>query len=154
MKNFKDVEALRAEFEEMTNNSEEYCADGSCETGEEVDLKDYPSYTEALYARIVAPHVSGIYLSRWDIKEIANVAGDSMAIHPRKRMFELLMKFAISQERMQTVLDSMENHMIDKVTIYKEIAENFPHSAPIFEEKIAKAEATMRMFPQIMKEYF
>ncbi len=154
MKNFKDVEELRAEFEAMTNSSDEYCADGSCSTDEEVDLKDYPSYTEALYARIVAPHVSGIYFSRWDIKEIANVAGDSMAIHPRKRMFELLMKFAVSQERMQTVLDSMENHMIDKVTIYKEIAENFPHSAPIFEEKIEKAEATMRMFPQIMKEYF
>ncbi len=154
MKNFKDVEELRAEFESMTNNSGEYCADGSCATNEEVDLKDYPSYTEALYSQIVAPHVSGIYFSRWDIKEIANVAGDSMAIHPRKRMFELLMKFAVSQERMQMVLDVMENHMLEKVAIYKEIAENFPHSAPIFEEKIEKAEATMRMFPQIMKEYF
>ena len=154
MKDFKDIEELRAEFEAMTNNSDEYCADGSCSTDEEVDLKDYPSYTEALYAKIVAPHVSGIYFSRWDIKEIADVAGDSMAIHPRKRMFELLMKFAVSQERMQLVLDSMENHMIGKVEIYKEIAESFPHSAPIFEEKIAKAEATMKMFPQIMKEYF
>ncbi len=154
MKDFKDVEELRAEFEAMTNSSDEYCADGSCSTGEEVDLKDYPSYTEALYARIVAPHVSGIYFSRWDIKEIANVAGDSMAIHPRKRMFELLMKFAVSQERMEAVLDAMENHMLEKIAIYREIADNFPHSAPIFEEKIAKAEATIKIFPQILKEYF
>jgi len=82
MKNFEDIESLRAEFEAMTNNAEAYCADGSCPTEEGADLKDYPSYTEALYARIMPPSVSGIYLSRWDIKEIANVAGDSMAIHP------------------------------------------------------------------------
>ncbi|CAA6801604.1 MAG: Unknown protein [uncultured Sulfurovum sp.] len=155
MKNFDDLQELRAEFDAMTNKAEEYCGDGSCPTDEEgVDLRDYPSYTEALYARIVAPHVSGIYLSRWDIKGIAGVAGDSMSIHPRKRMFELLMKFAVSQERMQLVLDALEEHMQDKVDIYKEIAENFPHSAPIFQEKIDKAESTMRIFPQIMKEYF
>ena len=154
MKDFNDLKELRAEFEAMTNSGEEYCADGSCSSDEEVDLKDYPSYTEALYSKIVAPHVSGIYFSRWDIKEIAEVAGDSMSIHPRKRMFELLMKFAVSQERMQLVLDSMENHMLEKVEIYKEIAETFPHSAPIFNAKIEKAEKTMKMFPQIMKEYF
>ena len=157
MKNFDNLEELRAEFEAMTNNREAYCADGGCMSGEEeegVDLNDYPSYTEALYAKIVAPSVSGIYLSRWDIKEIANVAGDSMAIHPRKRMFELLMKFAVSQERMQAVLDVMENHMLEKIEIYKEISESFPHSAPIFQEKIEKAEATIKLFPQIMKEYF
>jgi len=154
MKDFNDLKELRAEFEAMTNSGEEYCADGSCSSDEEVDLKDYPSYTEALYSKIVAPHVSGIYFSRWDIKEIAEVAGDSMSIHPRKRMFELLMKFAVSQERMQLVLDSMENHMLKKVAIYKEIAESFPHSAPIFQAKIDKAERTMKMFPQIMKEYF
>jgi len=154
MKDFNDLEDLRAEFEAMTNSGEEFCADGSCPTDEEVDLKDYPSYTEALYAKIVAPHVSGIYFSRWDIKDIAEVAGDSMSIHPRKRMFELLMKFAVSQERMQLVLDSMENHMLEKVEIYREIVESFPHSAPIFQAKIDKAEATMKIFPQIMKEYF
>jgi len=155
MKNFEDIEQLRAEFEAMSNKSDEYCADGSCPTDEEgVDLRDYPSYTEALYAKIVAPSVSGIYLSRWDIKDIAGVAGDSMSIHPRKRMFELLMKFAVSQEHMQGVLDAMEEHMEDKIGIYRELAETFPHSAPIFQEKIDKAEHTIKLFPQIIKEYF
>lgn len=155
MKNFEDIEQLRAEFEAMSNKSEEYCVDGSCPTDEEsVDLRDYPSYTEALYAKIVAPSVSGIYLSRWDIKEIANSAGDSMAIHPRKRMFEMLMKFAVSQEHMQGVLDAMETHMEEKIAIYREMAESFPHSAPIFQEKIDKAESTIKLFPQIIKEYF
>ena len=151
--NMRDIDDLRAEFEAM-KDGDEFCADGSCSSDEEADLRDYPSYTEALYAKLVAPHVSGIYLSRWDIKEIAEVAGDSMSIHPRKRMFELLMKFAVSQERMQLVLDSLENHMLGKMEIYTELAESFPHSAEIFNEKIAKAEKTIKLFPQIMNEYF
>jgi hypothetical protein len=151
--NMRDIDDLRAEFEAM-KDGDEFCADGSCSSDEEADLRDYPSYTEALYAKLVAPHVSGIYLSRWDIKEIAEVAGDSMSIHPRKRMFELLMKFAVSQERMQLVLDSLENHMLGKMEIYAELAETFPSSAEIFNDKIAKAEKTIKLFPQIMKEYF
>jgi hypothetical protein len=149
----KDIADLRAEIEAFKNNSE-FCNDGSCDSEEEADLRDYPSYTEALYAKLVAPHVSGIYLSRWDIKDIADDAGDSMSIHPRKRMFELLMKFAVSQERMQLVLDSLEEHMRNKMDIYQELADTFPHSAPIFEAKIVKAEKTIKIFPQIMKEYF
>ena len=148
-----DLDELRADFEAL-KNSEFACNDGSCSTDEEIDLKDYPSYTEALYAKIMPPSISGIYLSRWDIKEIAQVAGDSMSIHPRKRMFELLMKYAVSQERMQLVLDGLEEHMRGKMDIYQEFADSFPHSAPIFEAKIEKAEKTIKLFPQIMKEYF
>ncbi|SFV67411.1 hypothetical protein MNB_SV-12-529 [hydrothermal vent metagenome] len=149
----RDIDELRAEFEAL-KKGEEFCSDGSCESDEEIDLKDYPSYTEALYAQIIAPSVSGVYLSRWDIKEIADVAGDSMAIHPRKRMFELLMKYAVSQERMQLVLDAMEENMQKKIDIYEELQETFPHSKVIFEKKIAKAERTIRSFPHIMSEYF
>ncbi len=149
----RDIDDLRAEFEAF-KKGDEFCNDGSCASDEEVDLKDYPSYTEALYAQIVAPNASGIYISRWDIKEIAEVAGDSMAIHPRKRMFELLMKYAVSQERMQSVLDALEENMQRKIDIYTELAESFPSSKNIFDEKIAKAEKTIRSFPHIMKEYF
>jgi len=150
--NMSDIEELRAEFEAMKDD--DLCVDGSCASDDEADLRDYPSYTEALYAKLIAPHVSGIYLSRWDIKNIADAAGDSMSIHPRKRMFELLMKFAVSQERMQLVLDALENHMLGKMEIYAELAETFPSSAEIFNDKIAKAEKTIKLFPQIMKEYF
>jgi len=149
----RDMQDLKSEFESL-KNSEDFCVDNSCSTDEEVDLKDYPSYTEALYAKIIAPSVSGIYLSRWDIKDIADKAGDSMSIHPRKRMFELLMKFAVSQERMQAVLDAMSEHMQEKIDIYKELQEQFPSSYDIFEDKIVKAQNTIKLFPTIIKEYF
>ncbi|MEA1954794.1 MAG: hypothetical protein U9O24_10435 [Campylobacterota bacterium] len=149
---------LRKEFENISaqnfNGNPAFCPDGQCDSDEEVDLKDYPTYTEALYAKLIAPNVSGIYISRWDIKEIALAAGDSMAIHPRKRMFELLMKFATSKENMQAVLDALENHMEVKITIYEELMINFPHSTELFQPKIDKARKTMKLFPQIIEEYF
>ncbi len=148
-----DMDELRKEFESF-NKNDETCVDGSCASDEEVDLKDYPSYTEALYAKLVSPAVSGIYVSRWDIKDIALEAGDSMAIHPRKRMFELLMKYATSRENMQAVLDALENHMKEKIGIYQELMADFPASEEIFQPKIVKARKTMKLFPQIIEEYF
>jgi len=154
----RDMDELRKEFENMSaqnfNAKADFCLDGECATDESVDLRDYPSYTEALYAKLVAPYVSGIYISRWDIKNIALTAGDSMAIHPRKRMFELLMKFATSKESMQSVLDALEEHMEDKIGIYAECMTRFPSSTEIFQPKIDKARKTMKLFPQIIKEYF
>ena len=146
----RNIEDLKKEFENFQIN-EEACVDGSCELE---DLRDYPSYTDALYAKLVAPHVSGIYVSRWDIKEIAEAAGESMAIHPRKRMFELLMKYASNRKNMKRVLDALENHFEEKIAVYEELMENFPASREIFEPKIEKARKTMRLFPQILDEYF
>ena len=152
------MDNLREEFENISqqnfNGKSAFNPDGQCAADEEVDLKDYPSYTEALYAKLVAPHVSGIYISRWDIKDIALVAGDSMAIHPRKRMFELLMKFATSKENMQSVLDALQAHMEDKIAIYDEFIANYPSSVEVFAPKIEKAQKTMKLFPQIIEEYF
>jgi len=149
---------LRKDFDNFTeqnfNGSPAFGPDGQCASDEEVDLQDYPSYTEALYAKLIAPHVSGIYISRWDIKDIALAAGDSMAIHPRKRMFELLMKYTTSRENMEKVLDALEAHMEDKIKIYTELLTDFPASKEIFQPKIDKARKTMRIFPQILDEYF
>ena len=149
----REMDDLRKEFENF-NINEDACIDGSCESDEEADLKDYPSYTEVLYAKLVAPYVSGIYISRWDIKDIALAAGDSMAIHPRKRMFELLMKYASNKENMESVLDALKAHMEDKIKIYQELMSKFPASTEIFQPKIDKAEKTMKLFPQIINEYF
>jgi hypothetical protein len=149
---------LRKDFdnfaEQNFNGNPAFGPDGQCALDEEVDLQDYPTYTEALYAKLIAPHVSGIYISRWDIKDIALAAGDSMAIHPRKRMFELLMKYTTSRDNMEKVLDSLEAHMEDKIAIYTELMTDFPAAEDVFQPKIDKARKTMKLFPQILDEYF
>ncbi|DAB39588.1 MAG TPA: hypothetical protein CFH81_04970 [Sulfurovum sp. UBA12169] len=153
-----DMDDFRKEFEAFTdkkfNTKPLFCSDESCEIEEGNDLKDYPSYTEALYAKLASPCVSGIYLSRWDIKNIAQAAGESMAIHPRKRMFELLMKFATTKEDMQNVLDALKEHIEEKIAIYEELMTDFPASTGVFRPKIEKAQKTMKLFPQIIEEYF
>jgi len=103
---------------------------------------------------LIAPSVSGVYISRWDIKDIALSAGESMAIHPRKRMFELVMKFATTKENMQSFLDALENHIESKIDIYRELIEQFPTTAEIFQPKIDKAQKTIKIFPKIIEEYF
>ena len=149
----RDIEDLKKEFENF-NANEALCTDGSCESEEGVDLKDYPSYTEALYAKLVAPYASGIYISRWDIKDIALAAGESMAIHPRKRMFELLMKFAVTKENMELFLNALGDHMNDKIEIYEDLMQQFPASSEVFAPKVEKARRTIKLFPQIIDEYF
>lgn len=153
-----NIDELKKEFEAFTgknfNIKASSCDSESCDSDEESSLKDYPSYTDALYAALASPYASGIYLSRWDIKNIAQAAGESMAIHPRKRMFELLMKFAATKEDMQNVLDALKEHMEEKIAIYEELMTHFPASAEIFAPKIQKAQKTIKLFPQILKEYF
>ncbi len=152
------MDDLRKDFENISeqnfHGTPAFGPDGQCVADEEVDLKDYPSHTEALYAKLIAPHASGIYISRWDIKNIALEAGDSMAIHPRKRMFELLMKYATSKENMEKVLEALKVHMEDKIGIYDEFIVNYPSSVEVFQPKIDKARKTIRLFPQIIDEYF
>jgi len=149
----KETETLKEAFENFTQNMID-CKDEQCSTTEEINLKDYPSYTEALYAQLIAPTQSGVFISRWDIKEIALVAGDSMTIQPRKRMFEMLMKYATNRDTMQRVLDALEAHIETKIEIYEECIEKFPASREIFEPQITKAKRTIGLFPRILEEYF
>ncbi len=149
---FDDIESLQKEFEgfDFTQNS---CSEEECNS-DSVDLKDYPSYTDALYALLMAPVSCGVYISKIDIKRIAYDAGESMAIHPRKRMFELLMKYAIDKETMQRVLESMGNHIEEKIAIYEELYTLYPQSKEIFHPQVEKAQQTIRTFPKVIREYF
>ena len=143
---------LRDDFENFVPQDIN-CADGSCEF-EEDDLSKYPSYTEALYAKIMAPVTCGIYISRWDIKKIMHDAGDDIAIHPRKRMFQMAMSYASNKEDMEKLLISFQEHFNEKIDIYEELKLNYPATASSFDEHIEKAQKTVDSFPAILKEYF
>lgn len=145
-------ESLKETFDNLKTR-EDFCISGECEP-EEQSLIDYPTYTDALYALLIAPVASGVYISRIDIKDIALEAGESMSIHPRKRMFEMLMKYATTKETMQLTLDAIEAHMDRKIAIYEELSEAFPASKNIFDGYISKANKTIANFPNIIKEYF
>lgn len=149
----KSYEELKKEFENL-KAGEDFCIAGECETDASDDLKDYPDYTEALYKLLMAPSLNGIYITRWDLKEIASMCGESIAINPRKRMFEQIMSFANNKENMQNFLNNIEQYMINKIDIYEQLSCEFPSSKPIFDAFSAKANYTVRNLPNIIKEYF
>lgn len=144
-----DKQDLQKAFEDFEDN---FKKQDSCSITEE--SIDYPSYTDALYAKLLAPSQSGIYISRWDLKVIALNAGESIAIGPRKRMFELLMKFAASRENMELLLQALQSHIEDTIVHYEELQEQYPATAFVFEKKISQAKGVIAFFPRILKEYF
>lgn len=148
----KSYEDLKKEFENL-KVGEDFCISGECESNKN-DLIDCPDYTEALYKLLMAPSLNGVYISRWDLKEIASASGESIAIGPRKRMFEQLMSYTSNKEDMQKFLEQIEIYMMNKITVYEELKEDFPASSPIFDGFIAKANYTVRNLPNIIKEYF
>jgi len=48
----------------------------------------------------------------------------------------------------------MEAHIEEKIEIYEELQETFPHSKVVFQDKIDKARKTINTFPHIISEYF
>jgi hypothetical protein len=44
--------------------------------------------------------------------------------------------------------------MEDKIAIYDEFIRDYPNSVEVFQSKIDKARKTMKLFPQIINEYF
>ncbi|MBD3807333.1 MAG: hypothetical protein IE880_01295 [Epsilonproteobacteria bacterium] len=149
----KSYEELKKEFENL-KIGEDFCISGECETETSNELKDYPDYTEALYKLLMAPSLNGVYITRWDLKEIAALCGESIAIGPRKRMFEQIMGFTSNKEDMQNFLSRVEQYIINKIDIYEELSREFPSSKPIFDGFCAKANYTIRNLPNIIKEYF
>ena len=81
----------------------------------------------------MAPSLNGVYITRWDLKEIAAQCGESIAIGPRKRMFEQLMSFASNKENMKNFLTQVEQYIMNKLDIYEELASEFPASKAIFD---------------------
>lgn len=149
----KSYEELKKEFESL-KVGEDFCVSGECETDSQNNLKDYPDYTEALYKLLMAPSLNGVYITRWDLKEIAAQCGESIAIGPRKRMFEQLMSFVSDKENMQNFLDKIEHYLTERIDLYKELSYEFPASKPNFDAFCAKANHTVRNLPNIIKEYF
>lgn len=150
----KSFEELKNEFENL-KVGEDFCISGECETPEDNgNFKDCPTYTEALYKLLMAPSLNGVYVTRWDIKEIASLSGESIAIGPRKRMFEQLMGFASDKENMEKIIEQFGLYIKNKIDIYEKLSDEFPASKPIFDAFGAKANYTMRNLPNIIKEYF
>jgi len=154
-----NMDDLRAEFDKFVHDKCDISEDGNGledanpDRGDEVDDEPYPGFVDELQERLLAPSQSGVYLSRIDIKRVAEGIDESIPIKEREKMLKALFRHTTKREYLSTAFTEFNKHMNGRVLIYKELAEAFPSSKEIFEGHIIKVEKTQKLFDQIVKDY-
>jgi hypothetical protein len=155
--NKHDLNDLKAEFdkfvrEKCTLNPEE-TQNQNPDQGDEEDNEPVPAFVDELADKLLAPSLSGVYLSRLDIKRVAEAIDESLPIKERKKMIKALFRHTTTRDYLRTAFDEFNRHINGRVLIYQELAEAFPASADIFDAHIAKIKKTQKMFDQIVEDF-
>ncbi|OHD95594.1 MAG: hypothetical protein A2019_04660 [Sulfurimonas sp. GWF2_37_8] len=152
-----DFSDLRVEFDKFVR---EKCslepqegASQNPDAGDKVDEEPVPQFVDALTAKLLAPAHSGIYLSRLDIKRIAEAIDESLPIKERLKMVRALFRHTTKKEYLERAFTEINRHINGRIFIYEELSEAFPASKSHFDIHISKAKKTMKMFENIVEDF-
>lgn len=154
-----NMDELRAEFDKFVQDKCSISEDGSCDSdenpdrGDAVDDEPYPAFVDELQEKLLAPSKSGVYLSRIDIKRVAEGIDESIPIKERDKMIKALFRHTTKRDYLTQAFNEFNKHMNGRILIYAELAEAFPSSKEIFDTQIAKVKKTQKMFDQIVDDY-
>ncbi len=152
-----DLGDLRAEFDKFVNDKcsldPENAKAQNRDVGDKEDEEPVPQFVDALTSKLLAPAVSGVYLSRLDIKRIAEAIDESIPIKERIKMVRSLFRHTTKKEYLRDAFTEIDRHINGRILIYQELSEAFPSSKSIFDEHINKAQKTMRMFSTIIEDF-
>ena len=151
--NKEDLNDLRAEFDKLVK---ENCSTDDCsnpDAGDKEDEQPAPQFVDALKSKLLAPAISGVYLSRLDIKRIAEGIGESLPIKERANMIKSLFRHTTKKEYLKDAFAEINRHINGRILIYQELSEAFPSSKAIFDEHVSKSKKTMKMFDQIIEDF-
>ncbi len=156
--NHEDLADLRAEFDKFVQDKcsldpEANTGGQNPDIGDKEDEEPVPQFVDALTEKLLAPAISGVYLSRLDIKRIAEGIDESIPIKERLKMVRALFRHTTKKEFLRTAFDEVNKHINGRIVIYTQLSEVFPASKPIFDENIEKAEKTKKMFEQIIEDF-
>ncbi len=156
--NQDDLSDLKAEFDKFVNDKCSLEPDANTneqnpDAGDKADEEPVPQFVDALTSKLLAPQQSGIYLSRLDIKRIAEAIDESLPIKERIKMVRALFRHTTTKKYLTDAFTEVDRHINGRILIYKELGESFPSSKYIFDENILKAEKTMRMFKTIIEDF-
>lgn len=156
--NHEDLSDLRAEFDKFVKEKcslepEDGAGAQSADAGDAVDEEPVPQFVDALTAKLLAPSISGVYLSRIDIKRVAEAIDESIPVKERVKMVRALFRHTTKKEYLEVAFNEINRHINGRILIYTELAEAFPSSKYIFDEQIEKAKKTMRMFDAIIEDF-
>lgn len=146
-----DFSNLRAEFDEFVRGK---CDTGSCETTSETEEEEpVPGFVDELTDKLLAPYHCGAYLSRLDIKRVAEAIDESIPIKERKKMLKALFRHTTTQAYLRGAFDEFNRHFGGRVLIYQELSEAFPASKVFFDENIDKIKKTQKILDQIVMDF-
>ncbi len=152
--NMSDIEDLKREFDQLagsctlTPEQEQNAKDQAEEDDEEI-----PYYVEELHKKLLAPSISGVYLTRIDLKRISDDLDESLPIKERKPMLKALMRHTTSKETLEEIFDVMTRYIDGRTVIYQELLDTFPASAGFFQDNLDKIEKSKRMFTRIVEDF-
>ena len=155
--NEHDLSDLRAEFDKFVHekcsiNPEDAKQDNR-DIGDKEDEEPVPQFVDALTSKLLAPAVSGVYLSRLDIKRVAEAIDESIPIKERIKMVKALFRHTTKKEYLREAFTEIDRHINGRILIYQELSEAFPASKSIFDEHTKKAQKTMKMFNTIIEDF-
>jgi hypothetical protein len=154
-----NVDDLKAEFDKFVKDKcsldpEDMMSQGeSPDGGDKADEEPVPQFVDALTSKLLAPAQSGVYLSRLDIKRIAEAIDESIPIKERIKMVRALFRHTTKQQYLKDAFAEVDKHIHGRILIYKELSEAFPASKEIFDVHVKKAEKTMKMFETIITDF-
>lgn len=151
MKDFNNIDDLKAEFDKFVRES--CISEEQKQVDAEEDNEEAPAFVDELSEKLLGPAHSGVYLSRLDIKRVAEAIDESLPIKERKRMIKSLMRHTTTKEFLRNAFGEFNKHINGRLAIYEELAEAFPSSKYIFDEFTAKAEKTKKMFERIIDDF-
>ncbi|MCK9492307.1 MAG: hypothetical protein M0Q24_09455 [Sulfurimonas sp.] len=150
-----DFSDLRAEFDKFVSDNcsldDEKLNDQ--DAGDKEDEEPVPQFVDALTSKLLSPAISGIYLSRLDIKRIAEAIDESIPIKERTKMVRALFRHTTRKEYLKDAFTEIDKHINGRIMIYKELGEAFSASKAIFDDYIKKANKTKKMFANIIEDF-
>ncbi len=107
---------------------------------------------DKILAILTTPSKSGIYISRYDIKDLANAIGMDIGIRERKEMLKDIFIYAKQMDKLKDMLDYIINFIDYRITQYNDIVSEFPHSKDFMDLWIKKAQRLKSLIENMKKE--
>ncbi len=154
--NREDLSDLRAEFDKFVQDKCSLQPEGESmnpDIGDKEDEDPVPQFVDALTSKLLAPALSGVYLSRLDIKRVAEGIDESIPIKERLKMVKALFRHTTKKSYLEDAFGEITKHIDGRILLYTELSEAFPASKKHFDEHINKAQKTKKMFAQIVEDF-
>jgi hypothetical protein len=157
MKSESTIEDLKLEFDKFVREKcilgEDDSSTKNQNAGDTQDEEAVPAFVDDIADKLMSPEYSGVYLSRIDIKRVAEAIDESIPVKERKKMIKALFRHTTTKEYLRVAFDEFNRHINGRVLIYQELSEAFPSSKYIFDGYIEKTDKVKRFCDSVVENF-